>query len=67
MAMKYYCDGCDAVVAYDLIQHVTTRVEIRGNVSSAGGQYELCGYCAKKLAGNCNPKSWVRERPAAAE
>lgn len=67
MAMKYYCDGCDAVVAYDLIQNVTTRVEIRGSVSSGGGQYELCEYCAKQLARECNPKNWPRQQSAASE
>lgn len=63
MAMKYYCDGCDNLVAYDLIQHITTRSEIRGSVASAGGQYELCKSCAEELVGNCNPKNWPRCQP----
>lgn len=63
MAIKYYCDGCDEQVANDLIKKVTVRVEFTGTSPGSGGQYELCGHCAKQLTKDADPRKWVRCTP----
>lgn len=60
MAIKYYCDGCDKQVPYDLIQKVSVSIRPTGQVTQAGGEYELCKRCFDTLLSGSNPKSWPR-------
>lgn len=60
MAMKYYCDGCDKEVAHDILVKINVTVKKNGDVSAAGGAYELCKGCSDKLARDSNPNNWTR-------
>lgn len=65
MAMKYYCDGCDKEVPYDLIHKISVSVKQNGSVSGTGGEFELCKGCASTLNRDSNPKNWTRCMPEA--
>jgi len=69
MAIKYYCDGCDREVPYDLVITLDASVKPEGNQHlglARGGTYELCKPCADRLANDMNPRSWPRIQLAAA-
>lgn len=61
MAVKYYCDGCDRVVAYDLVNNASVKVEIRGLTQRFCEDIELCKSCVDRLIEQANPKTWVRD------
>lgn len=63
MAIKYYCDGCDKEVFHDLIRKISVSVKRNGEVSAAGGAYELCDGCAEHLVRDSNPHNWTRCGP----
>jgi hypothetical protein len=60
MATKYYCDGCDKELPPAMIENISVSVKKNGDVSAAGGAYELCKGCAANLVRESNPRNWTR-------
>jgi hypothetical protein len=60
MAIKYFCDGCDALL--DGKNEITVRILNETRELSAPGPFNLCSLCQKHLIHRSIPTNWPREK-----
>lgn len=67
MAVKYFCDGCDAQIG-EFTEYAGRQVKVlvefvAKDTTELSGQFDLCAGCTRSLLRNADPRKWVRCAP----